>query len=154
MSPITYKYQDMVESGLMYNGISLNNLLLSSEGATFRAKGKQKVRGRDAYVVKVTRDKKQPVHIFIDAEIFMWVRTEFGHASVTKDAGSFANHVENQGAGEAVVDFHLEISDFKELDELMLPFKFEQTVTAPILRERSTGKLTGVITEYRPITCP
>ncbi len=55
-SVIEAKYREMMASGLMFNNISLYNLLLqSSDKVKFEAKGTKKMRGRDAYVVEVKR---------------------------------------------------------------------------------------------------
>jgi hypothetical protein len=47
------------------------------------------------------------------------------------------------------VDFYVETSDFREVDGVKLPFKFEQVVTYPILTQKRVGTLTGTIVEYR-----
>lgn len=124
MSAIDAKYRDMLESGLMYNGISLYNLLTNANEAVFEAKGTKKVKGRETLAVEVVGHKYQPVRLFFDAETFMWVRTEFGRARVTKEMGGFTNDVVNQGTGEATIDFYVETSDFREVDGVRVPFRF------------------------------
>lgn len=151
MAAIEHKYRDMLSSGLMYNGIALYNILVNvgKDDPKFEAKGTKKVNGRQTYVVEFKQQKAAPVRLYFDAETFMWVRTDYGRAQVTKEMGSFTNDVVNQGTGEATVDFYIETSDFREVDGIKLPFKFEQVVTAPILREKSAGTIVGTISEYR-----
>lgn len=150
-SYLTDKYQEMMASGLMYNGISLYNLLAASElGALkFEAKGTKKVGGRPAYVVQAKPSKGSALRLYFDAETYMWVRTDYGKASGSKEMGTFTNDVVNQGGAELSVDFYVETSDFREVDGLKLPFKFEQVMTAPILRLRAAGTVTGTIREYQ-----
>lgn len=149
VAPIEEKYRQMLVSGLMYNGIPLQNLLLAPADAKFAAKGRKKVKGRDAYVVEVKRGKGPAVRLFFDAETFMWVRSEFGRAEVTRNMRAFTNEVVDRSADEATVDFYVETSDFREVDGVKLPYRIEMVVTAPILREKSAGTLVGNIREYR-----
>jgi hypothetical protein len=53
------------------------------------------------------------------------------------------------GEDEMTVDYYFETSDFREADGVKLPYKFEQVVTAPILRQKKAGSISGTITEYR-----
>lgn len=150
-SYLTDKYQEMMASGLMFNGISLYNLLAASEPGTLKleAKGTKKVGGRPAYVVQLKQAKGPGAKLYFDAETYMWVRTDYGKASGSKEMGTFTNDVVNQGGAELTVDFYVETSDFREVDGVKLPFKFEQVVTAPILRQRAAGTITATVTEYR-----
>lgn len=150
VAPIEDKYRQMLASGLMFNGIPLQNLLLApGPDVKFTARGTKKVKGREAYVVEVKRGKDSPARLFFDAETFMWVRTEFGRAEVTRQMGTFTNDVVNQGASETGVDFYVETADFRDVGGVKLPFRVEMVVTSPILRERSAGTLVGNIKEYR-----
>lgn len=150
VAPIEDKYRQMLASGLMYNGIPLQNLLLAPPAdVKFTAKGTKKVKGREAHVVEVKRGREPAVRLFFDAETFMWVRTEFGRAQVTRQMGTFTNDVVNQSASETGVDFYVETSDFREVDGVKLPYRVEMVVTSPILREKSAGTLVGNIREYR-----
>ncbi|MFL6209937.1 MAG: hypothetical protein ACJ74W_13855 [Pyrinomonadaceae bacterium] len=151
VSTLTDKYQEMLASGLMFNSISLYNLLITSAPAALKleAKGTKKVNGRPAYVVQVKPPKGSLMKLYFDTETFMWVRTDYGKASVSSQLGTFTNDVVNQGGSELTVDFYIETSDFRVVDGVKLPFKFEQVLTAPILRQRATGTITGTITEYQ-----
>jgi hypothetical protein len=150
VSVIEDKYREMLSSGLMFNGISLHNLLVApGPDVKFEAKGMKKVKGRQAHVVELKRGKESPVRLYFDAENFMWVRTDFGRASVTKQMRTFTNDVVNQGASETTVDFYVETSDFREVDGVKLPFRVEMVVTSPILRDKSVGTIVGNIKEYQ-----
>jgi hypothetical protein len=151
VSYLTDKFQEMMASGLMFNDISLYNLLATSEpGALkFEAKGTKKVDGRAAYVVQVKPPKGPAMKLYFDTETYMWVRTDYGKASVSKEMGTFTNDVVNQGGSELTVDFYVETSDFRDVDGVKLPFKFEQVMTAPILRQKATGTIIGTIKEYQ-----
>ncbi|MDT7807086.1 MAG: zinc protease [Acidobacteriota bacterium] len=151
VSYLTDKYQEMMASGLMFNGISLYNLLAASEPGTlkFEAKGTKKVDGRTAYVVQVKPPKGSAMRLYFDTETYMWVRTDYGKASVSKEMGTFTNDVVNQGGSELTVDFYVETSDFRDVDGVKLPFKFEQVMTAPIMRQKATGTIIGTIREYQ-----
>lgn len=148
---IVDKYREMLASGLMFNSISLYNLLAASAPGELKleAKGTKKVGGRPAYVVELKRAKGDAARLYFDAENFMWVRTDYGKASASKEMGAFTNDVVNQGGSELTVDFYIETSDFREVDGVKLPFKFEQVMTAPILRQRAVGTITGTIREYQ-----
>jgi hypothetical protein len=145
------KYREIVASGLMFNSISLYNLLATGAPNELKleAKGIKKVGGRPAYVVELRRGKESPARLYFDAETFMWVRTDYGKASVSKEMGAFTNDVVNQSAGEATIDFYIETSDFRVVDGVKLPFKFQQVMTSPIMREKSVGTITGSIREYQ-----
>lgn|GEM_PF-1146261 len=150
VSAIEDKYREMLSSGLMFNGIPLHNLLTSpGPDVKFEAKGTKKVRGRQAYVVELRRGKGSPVQLYFDAENFMWVRTDFGRAEVTRQMRTFTNDVVNQSASETTIDFYVETSDFRDVDGVKLPFRVEMVVTSPILREKSAGTLVGNIKEYK-----
>lgn len=151
VSNITDKLQEMLASGLMFNSISLYNLIDSSTPATlkFENKGTKKVGGRPAYVVQLKAGKGTPMKLYFDTESFMWLRTDYGSASASKQMGTFTNDVENQGAAEATVDFYIETSDFRDVDGLKLPFRFEQVMTSPILLQKAVGTIVGTIREYR-----
>lgn len=156
-SNLTDKYQDMLASGLMFNSMSLYNLITTSApGALkFEAKGTKKVKGRQAYVVQFKPAKGAAMKLYFDAENFMWVRTDYGKASLSKEmssaasGGGISNDVVNQGGSELTVDFYIETSDFRDVDGVKLPFRFEQVITSPILRQSTTGTIVGVIREYR-----
>lgn len=147
---LTDKYEQMLASGLMFNSMSLYNLIASSKPGElkFEAKGMKKVDGKSAYVVQLKPAKGSVARLFFDAENFMWIRTEYGSASVSKQLGGFTNEVVNQGGSETTVDFYIETSDFREIDGVKVPFKFVQVVTSPILRQKAVGTISGTIQEY------
>jgi hypothetical protein len=149
-SPIQDKYNEMLASGLMFNSISLYNLLLDSEsnGVKFEAKGTKKIKDRSAYVVEAKKGKVS-ARLYFDAENFMWVRTEYGRAQVSKSIQPFTNDSVYHNDDEMSVDFYFDTSDFREADGVKLPFKFEQVVTYPILRQKKAGTLSGIISEYQ-----
>ena len=151
LSPLQEKYQEMLTSGLMFNSISLYNILIDSEsyGAKLEAKGTKKIKGRPTYVVEIKRAKAAPARLYFDAESFMWIRTEYGSASVSKPTGQFTNAVVPHGEDEWSVDFYFDTSDFREVDGVKLPFKFEQVITYPVLRQKKSGTISGTITEYQ-----
>ncbi|HKP85355.1 MAG TPA: hypothetical protein VJZ26_04615 [Blastocatellia bacterium] len=145
------KYREMLTTGALFNSISLYNILTTGESddLKFEARGAKKVRNRSAYVVEVKRGKAQPLRLYFDAETFMWVRTDYGSVSFAKNMGKFTNDVVQHGEDQTDVDFSFETSDFKEVDGVKLPFKFEQTVAFPLIRQKSAGSITGTIKEYR-----
>ena len=147
---LTDKYQQMLASGLMFNSMSLYNLIESSHPGElkFEAKGLKKVDGKPAYVVQLKPAKGSAARLFFDAESFMWIRTEYGSASVSKEIGGFTNDIVNQGGSETTVDFYIETSDFREVDGVKLPFKFVQVLTSPILRQKAIDTISGSIREY------
>jgi hypothetical protein len=151
VSNITDKFQEILASGLMFNGISLYNLIANSAAGElkFETKGMKKVSGKQAYVIQLKPQKGSAARLYFDAENFMWVRTDFGSASVSRQMGTFTNDVVNQGGGETTVDFFIETSDFREVDGVKLPFRFEQVMTSPILRQKAVGTIVGTIREYR-----
>ena len=113
------------------------------------AKGTKKVKGRPAHVVELRRGKGGAVRLYFDAENFMWLRTDFGRAEVSRQMRAFTNDVVGQGADENAIDFYVETTDFRDVDGLKLPFRFEMVVTAPILREKSSGTIVGSVREYQ-----
>lgn len=151
VSTITDKYQEMLGSGLMFNGISLYNLIANNPTSELKleAKGLKKVGGKQAYVVQLKTQKGATAKLYFDAETFMWVRTDYGSASVSSQMGTFTNAIVPQGGSETTVDFYVETSDFREADGVKLPFKFTQVITYPILRQSAVGTIVGTIREYR-----
>ena len=147
-SPFTSKYQQMLASGLMFNSISLYNLL-TSEGAKLEAKGLKKLRDRQAYVVEMKTGNGLSARLFFDAENFMWIRTEYGRVTIQKPMGQFTNDVVNRGQDDITADFYFETSDFREVDGVKLPFKFEQALTTPYIQQKTVGTITGLISEYQ-----
>ena len=150
-APVEEKYREMLSSGLMFNGIALHNLLASAPASDVKleAKGTKRVKGRPAHVVEVRRGKGGAVRLYFDAETFMWVRTDFGRAEVSRQMRALTNEVVSQAADENAIDFYVETADFRDVDGLKLPFRFEMVVTAPILREKSSGTLVANIKEYK-----
>lgn len=146
---VVQKYEEMLVSGTMFNGVSLYNALLAGESeAKFDAKGTKKVRGRAAYVVDMKHNKAQSVRLYFDAQNFMWVRTDYGSVRITKDMGTFTNAITSKDE-ETTVDFYIETWDFKDVGGIKLPFKVEIVATAPILREKKVGTILTNINEYR-----
>jgi hypothetical protein len=144
------KYRDILASGLMFNSISLYNLLTQDApaGLKFESKGIKKVKGQEAYVLEVKRDR-EVMRLYFDTKDFMWVRTDYGRLTVQKNMGTFTNAVVPHAEDETTVDFYFETSDFREVDGVKLPFKFVQVATFPILRQSTVGTITGTISEYR-----
>lgn len=151
VAPIEEKYREMLASGLMFNGIALHNLLTSAPAGDVKmeAKGTKKVKGRPAHVVEVRRGKSGAVRLYFDAETFMWVRSDFGRADVSRQMRSLSNDVVSQAGDENSIDFYVETGDFREVDGLKLPFRFEMVLTAPMLREKSSGVLVVNMKEYK-----
>lgn len=144
------KYREMAASGLMFNSISLYNILLQPpDGAKFESKGTKKLRGRETYVVEVKRPKMDAMRLYFDAENFMWVRTDYGKVEITAEIKPFTNEPVSRGEDDLTVDFYIETSDFREVDGVKLPFRFEQIITSPILRQARSGTIVGTISEYR-----
>ena len=145
------KYHDMLASGLMFNQMSLYNLIAAGAPGEWKieAKGMKKIDGRQAYVVQLKPKKGDAMKLYFDAETFMWVRTDYGRASLSKEMGAFTNDVVNQGGSEVTVDFYIETSDFRDVDGVKLPFRFEQVMTAPILKQQSVGTIVGIVREYQ-----
>jgi hypothetical protein len=150
-SLIEKKYREILTTGAMFNSISLYNILLAGESddVKFDSKGTKKLRNRLAYVVEIKRGKSQPMRLLFDTETLMWVRTEYGRVSFAKAMGKFTNDVVQHGEDQTEVDFFFDTSDFKEVDGVKLPFKFEQTVAFPLIRQKSAGTVIGMIKEYR-----
>lgn len=150
-SVINDKYQEMLASGLMFNSISLYNLLIDNAASNlkFEAKGIKKLHGRPTYIVDVRRSNSVPMRVYFDAEDFMWVRTDYGKVTLKKYQGAFTNDVVSHAEDDTPVDFYIETSDFRDVDGVKLPFKFEQVVTSPILRQKLVGTITGTILQYQ-----
>ncbi|HEV2708433.1 MAG TPA: hypothetical protein VGV59_21135 [Pyrinomonadaceae bacterium] len=150
-SALTDKYEDMLGSGLLLNSIPLYNLLATSAPGElkFEAKGTKKVAGRQAYAVQVKPRKGSAMKLYFDAENFMWVRTDYGRTTISKQMGSFTNAIENQAGNDLTVDFYIETSDFRDVDGIKLPFKFVQVFTSPFLRQSAVVNVTGTIREYQ-----
>ena len=146
-APIMHKYEDMLATGTMFNDISLYNVVTQSESGQlkFEAKGTKKVKGRQAYVVEVKLNKGQPLRLYFDAENFMWLRTDYGSVSLTREMGSITGPKDQ----ETTYDFYVETSDFKSVDGVKLPFKLEIVATAPILKQKNIGTIVATISEYR-----
>jgi len=147
---ITDKYNEMLASGLMFNSATISNVLTEGEagGAKFEAKGIKKLHGRPAYVVDFRRAKGESVRLYFDAETFMWVRTDYGKVTISQQMGTFTNDVVPHGEDETSIDFYIETSDFRDVDGIKLPFKFEQVITYPILQLKRVGTITGTIKTY------
>jgi outer membrane lipoprotein-sorting protein len=105
----------------MRNGSFPSPLLTYKElGATMALGDREKVGGKDAYVIKMTPKAGPATRLFFDAESFMLVRT-----TVTLNVPQLGGDIEQ------VVDF----SDFRDVDGLKIPFitkssNAAQTVTA------------------------
>jgi len=157
VSNMTDKYEEMLASGLMFNGISLYNLIANSAPGELKleAKGLKKVGGKQAYVIQLKNQKGTTMRLYFDAENFMWVRTDYGKASVSaglRDVGGNTralNQAHDEGGSETTVDFYIETSDFRDVDGIKLPFKFIQVLTYPILLKSASATVVGVIREYR-----
>jgi hypothetical protein len=149
-APVMKKYEAMLASGTLFNSMSLYNLLIagSSEDVKFEAKGTKKVKGRSAYMVVMKQAKADEVRMYFDTETFMWVRTDYGTAHLTKEMGQFTNAVESKDQ-ESTLDFYVETTDFREVDGVKLPFRLEIVTTAPMLRRSNVGTVVATISEYR-----
>lgn len=149
-SAIETRFREILASGLMFNNISLYNALVNAGEARleFRAKGTKQVRGREAYVVEA-RGGKGVMQLYFDTATFMWVRTDFGSLTLEKDMGSLSNEFIKHADDQIKIDFYFDTWDFREVDGVKLPFKFEQTATFPILRQTVAGSIKGTIAEYR-----
>ena len=145
-APVMQKYEEMLATGTMFNSISLYNVLTQgdSDNAKFEAKGMKKVKGRPAYAVEMRRGKDKTL-LYFDAETFMWLRTDYGSVSFTKGATTLVGNKDQ----EINYDFYVETSDFKEVDGVKLPFKFEIVATTPILKQKNVGTIVATISEYR-----
>jgi hypothetical protein len=75
----------------------------------------------------------------------MWLRTDYGSVSFTKGATTLVGNKDQ----EINYDFYVETSDFKEVDGVKLPFKFEIVATTPILKQKNVGTIVATISEYR-----
>lgn len=146
---VVHKYEEMLATGTMFNGISLYNALLAGKDSMkFEAKGTKKVKGKPAYVVEMQSSNGQPVRLYFDTESFMWVRSDYGSVRITRDMGKFTNDVTAHDE-ETTIDFYVETSDFKAVDGFKLPFKVELVATAPILKQKNVGTIVTTINEYR-----
>ena len=151
LAPLSDKYQEMLASGLMFNSISLYNLIANGAPGElkFESKGMKKIGGRQAYVVQTKTRNGTQMKLYFDAENFMWLRTDYGSTSVAKQMGTFTNDIVNQGGTETTFDFYIETSDFRDVDGVKLPFHFVQTITAPFITQKAVGTLVGEIKEYK-----
>lgn len=149
--PLLNKYVEIISSGLMFNQMSLYNQIASKEAGAlkFEAKGSKKVDGRLAHVVQVQADKGAAMKLYFDAETFMWVRTDYGKVSFSREMREFTNDVTSQAGSEVTIDFYIETFDFRDVDGVKLPFRFVQVMTSPILRQKSIGTIVGTVREYR-----
>ena len=145
-APVMRKYEDMLATGTMFNDISLYNVVCQEDAGSirFEAKGIKKLKGRPAYTVEMKRGGDREL-LYFDAESFMWVRTDYGSISFTKEGASLVGPKDQ----EATYDFYVETSDFKQVDGVKLPFKFEIVATAPILKQKNVGTIVATISEYR-----
>ena len=148
-APVMHKYEEMLATGTMFNGISLYNVLAGPEADSLKleAKGTRKVKGRPAYAVEIKRASDRAL-LYFDAETFMWVRTDYGSVQLTREMKGLTNAYESKDQ-ETTFDFYVETSDFKQVDGIKLPFKFEIVATAPILKQKNVGTIVATITEYR-----
>ncbi len=146
---IEEKYREMLGTGTLFNGISLYNILLQGEGSgvKFEGKGTKKVKDRLAYVVEAKLGKSLNVRLYFDTKTFMWVRTDYGRTTVTHPMSTFTNDATSKDE-ETTYDFYVETSDFKQVDGVKLPFRVEMVTTRPILREKDSGIVVGLISEY------
>jgi len=116
----------------MKNGSFPSPLLNYKEMGTALALGeKQKVGGKDAFVLTMTPKAGPPTRLFIDAESFMLVRT-----TVTLNVPQLGGDIEQ------VVDF----SDFRDVDGIKIPFTTKssnpaQTVTATMTSVKHNADL-------------
>src|SRR6266508_2378529 len=148
-SAIETRFREILASGFMFNTISLYSALTdTARGLEFQVKGIKKVRGKEAYVLGA-KGGKDGVQLYFDTTTFMWVRTDYGSLTLGKDLGTFSNEFIKHADDQIKIDFYFETWDFREVDGVTLPFKFEQTATFPILRQTVTGSIKGTITEYR-----
>ncbi len=134
----------------MFNDIALSSVLTEDKtnGVKFEAKGMKNLHGRPAYVVEVKRGKGEALRLYFDAENFMWVKTDYGRVTISKQLGAFTNDIVSHAEDETDVDFYIETSDFRDVDGIKLPFKFEQVVTYPILQQKVVGTISGTIKSY------
>jgi hypothetical protein len=150
LADVEQKHHEMLSSGLMFNSISLYNLLLEDDRSNVKmeAKGTKKVAGRNAYIVEIKRGNLPKMRLYFDAETFMWVRTDYGNVTRREQMGAFTNDIQNKGVENATIDFYVETSDFKEVDGIKLPFRFVQVITQPFIN-KTHSTMIGTIKEYR-----
>jgi hypothetical protein len=146
-APVFEKYEEMLATGTLFNGMSLDNVLTQDDSnVKFEAKGTKKVKGRPAYTVEMRRGKDRAV-LYFDTETFMWVRTDYGSVRISREMTGFTNAIESKDQ-ETTFDFYVETSDFKEMDGVRLPYKLEIVATAPILKQKNVGTIVATIKEY------
>jgi hypothetical protein len=147
---IETKFQEMLSTGTMFNDISLFNLLAHSQldGVKVEAKGIKKIKGREAHVIEAKRPKVTALRFYFDTQTFMWVRTDYGRVEIPPQMRAFTNAIESKDE-QLAIDFYVETWDFKPVDGVTLPFKFEMVATAPILKNKTVGTITGTITGYQ-----
>jgi hypothetical protein len=148
-SPVLQKYQDMLATGTMFNGISLYNVLSQADAGDVKleAKGIKKVKGKPAYTVEMKRGKDKAL-LYFDQDTFMWVRTDYGSVQLTREMGQLTNAIESKDQ-ETTCDFYVETSDFRQVDGMTLPFKLEIVATAPLLTQKNVGTIIATISEYK-----
>ncbi|MGH9969834.1 MAG: hypothetical protein ACREBG_18855 [Pyrinomonadaceae bacterium] len=149
-SAIETRFRGILASGFMFNGISLYNVLLDASPSRlgFQVKGTKNVRGKEAYALEA-KLANNVVQLYFDITTFLLVRTDFGSLTLEKDMGTFSNEFIKHADDQMKIDFYFDTWDFREVDGLRLPFKFEQTATFPILRQTVSGSIKGTVTEYR-----
>jgi outer membrane lipoprotein-sorting protein len=94
-------------------------------GTTVTLGDREKVGGKDAYVVRMTPKAGPPIRVYIDGETFMLVRT-----SITVNVPQLGGDIEQ------VVEF----SDFRDVDGIKVPFVTKSTNPAQTV----TGKMTSI----------
>jgi hypothetical protein len=150
LADIEQKHHEMLSSGLMFNSISLYNLLSEDDRGDVKmeAKGMKKVAGRNAHIVEIKSGKLSKMRLYFDAETFMWVRTDYGSITKRQQMRGFTNDIENRGVEDATINFYVETSDFKEVDGIKLPYRFVQVITEPFIN-KTHSTMIGTIKEYR-----
>lgn len=72
-----------------------------------------------------------------------------GQEIINKEMGTFTNQITRHGEDQTDVDSYFETSDFRKADGVKLPYRFEQVVAFPIIRQKKAGTIVGTIKEYR-----